>query len=141
MITYKKYRNNKGLTFLDAILSVLVLSIGFWTCLQTLQIITVSSVATDQSIVATQLAKEKVEAIMADKEFKGYTYILSSNYPLETFPVPFLAFSRSVIITEVDANNPNVPMMGSGVKRVEVNVSWGAAPHERVLMSGIVAKY
>lgn len=146
MMTYisRKLKDKAGFSFIEAILTTSLLSVGLWGGLAILQNATSHSVNNDFRIMGIQLANEKVELILADKSFKGFDYILAENYPSESLSDPFSGFTRTVSIIEVDPtdlNDTNTPMPGSGYKRVDVNVVWGVESHEQVSVSTVVTDY
>lgn len=87
-----------------------------------------SSMTTDFHVIASQLANEKLEIIIADKAMKAaqYDYIVSANYPNESLSNGSLAgfYTRTVGVTEVAIGDLTTPQANSGVKKVDVNVSW-----------------
>lgn len=72
---------------------------------------------------ARWLAAERLENIIADRNSpnRGYTYIISANYPTEASVSGFTNFSRSVTINETAAN---LSSAGTGYKTVTVTVTY-----------------
>lgn len=88
------------------------------------QNMTMNSGLNDFRVTAGVLANEKVEEILADKAFRGYNYIENNNYPAETLGDEFSRYTREIDIEEVSSSDYNSPHIGSGIKRVQVRVSW-----------------
>ena len=133
--------NNKGFSLLEAVLTVMILAIGFFSTTVLISNISISAITTDQNIIGTQLANEKVESIIADKKFFGFSYVDNSHYPAETLSGDYLGYRRSVAIAEVQAGDLFTPAAGSGIKKVLVTVSWGDTAAQQVKVTGMVSKY
>lgn len=137
----KYFCNNKGFTFIETILTTLVLSVGLWGGFAIFHNATINSFNNDFRVIATQLAAEKIETITADKSFRGYDYVTGSNYPGETLGGAYNGFTRSVNITEVSSSDFNTVETGSGYKRVDVLVTWGAESFEVITVSTVLSDY
>jgi type II secretory pathway pseudopilin PulG len=137
----KVMNDKKGFTLLEAVLAVLILGIGFFSTMLLIENISISTINTDRNIVSTQLANEKIETIIADKKFKGFSYVDNSHYPTETLSGPYTGYKRKVFISEVQPGDLFTPMPGSGIKRVLVTVYWGNTAAEQVTITGMVSKY
>lgn len=76
------------------------------------------------TLKATYLAQERLEQIVQDKEYKGYNFIVSANYPAsENLTAQgFNGYIRTVNILEVNPTNLTNQQNGSGYKRVTVAV-------------------
>ncbi len=72
---------------------------------------------------ARWLATEKLEDVIADRHSttRGYDYLISGNYPPEAAVSGFPQFSRSVTLTETEAD---LVSAGTGYLTVEVAVGW-----------------
>lgn len=87
--------------------------------------------------VATQIANEKLEEILADKAYRGYSYVIdSANYPEEIIQGEI---TRSVVVTEVSDTDFNTAEEGSGLSKVDVVVKW--AKDEEVVLTTLVSDY
>lgn len=137
---FKTLRDERGFTFVEAILTMTVFTLGMMGALAISQNIVETGVENDYRVMAGQLASEKMEMVIADKAFNGYTYLLNSNYPSETFPTDFKNFTRTVSIEEVSTANMQTPTPGSGLKKVEVTVNWGSDPSQSVTVTTVVAE-
>lgn len=91
--------------------------------------------------MATQLANEKIETIIADKTFQGFDYIDENNYPTENLAGDFNGFTRTIAVDEVSAADLETSQSESGYKRVDVSVSWGNDNGQNILVSTIVTEY
>jgi len=134
-------RSQKGFTFMETILTTVVLSVGFYGAMAIMQNAAANSVSSDFRIMATQLSGEGIETVLADKSFRGYDYIDAANYPSETLSGVYAGFTRTTTILEVDPTDLETPMASSGCKKVDVAVVWGQGGAETISMSTIVAEY
>ena len=82
-------------------MTVIIVGICFLSLVAVFSTSLVGSSDSEHTTIATFLAQEKMEQILADKNGRGYGYIVNSSYPAEN-PVPgYPGYSRSVIITEM----------------------------------------
>ena len=140
----KWLKNNKGFSLIEAVLSTMILSIGLMGGVLLMQNATVASVNSDFQAIASQLANEKLETILADNYMTDgkYSIITNGNYPAENlgYGTQDNVFQRSVSITEVD-EDLSQSQAGSGLKKVDVTVSWGENLYERITISTLVSDY
>jgi Tfp pilus assembly protein PilV len=113
----------RGLTLIEAIMSLVVISITVPT---TLVLIRDSQVRRASPILASRarwLAGEKLEDVIADRHSttRGWSYLAAGNYPAESPVSGFAAFSRSVAIAETAAD---LVTAGTGYKTITVTVTW-----------------
>ncbi|MDO8518977.1 MAG: prepilin-type N-terminal cleavage/methylation domain-containing protein [Deltaproteobacteria bacterium] len=134
-------KNKKGFSLIEAILTITLLSLGLAGGLTLFQNSTDNSLMKDNRVIASQLASEKLESIILDKTFQGYDFIDETNYPDEDLADPFDAFSRSVIIEEVQAADLTTPEVGSGYKRIDVQVTWGVEGYQTITVSTVLTDY
>ncbi|MBU1917179.1 MAG: hypothetical protein ABII18_03145 [bacterium] len=134
----KWLRNNKGISLIETTLAIVIVSTALLAGLSLLQGNVVASVQYERTTIATHLANEKLEGILADKEFRGYSYATNTlNYPTETLIDDFAGFTREVIITEVDATDLTTPQTGSGLNKIDIVVTW--SNNSQVIITTLVA--
>lgn len=136
-----KMANQRGFTLIETILTIVLLSFGLIGGLTLFRNSTENSLTKDYRVIASQLASEKIESILLDKEFQGYDTITEANYPDENLADPYGEFSRSVTIQEVDPDDMTTPSAGSGYKRIDVDVTWGAEGYQTITVSTLVTDY
>ena len=136
-----KKMNPAGFTFIEVLLATVLLGIGITGGLTLVQSSTLNSLDNESHVNANQLAHQKMESIIADKSFKGYASIISSNYPSETLASPYTGYTRTTTITEVQEADLTTPQTGSGFKKVDVKVSWGSATTQALSLSSVFANY
>jgi type II secretory pathway pseudopilin PulG len=134
--------NNKAFTLIETILTTLLLGIGLMGSLSLLQSSTATSFENNARVTGSQLAQEKLEAVIADKTFKGYSAINTASYPAELpLPTPYNKYNRTTTVTEVSGSDLQTAQAGSGFKKVDVAVSWGNQGYETVTVSTLVSNY
>jgi len=137
---FKTVQNQKGFTLVENILTTTILGVGLMAGMMTMQNSLAHTVTGDMNTVATQKANEKIELIMADKSFVNYEYISSNSYGSETLDDSY-NMTRTVTVTEVNAEDLTTPEVSSGLKKVVVTVSWGSSATEQVVVSTLIADY
>ena len=141
MFHTRTLKNQKGFSLMESILTTVVLAFGFMGGMTVLENATANTLQTDFMTISTEYANEKLESIMADKEFIGFNEITEDNYPAEVLDDAY-SLNRSVTVTEVSSSDLETPQSGSGLKKVEVTVSWGSgSTNESSTVSTLVANY
>ena len=135
-------KNTFGFSLIEAILGMSILSVGLLGGMIVLQNAVMNTVNNDCNTVAVNLARDKMEEILADKKFLGFVYVSdASNYPTEQLTGNYSGYQREIVITEVNKNNLNLPQAGSGLSRIEVYVRWGTGYDHEVFVSTLLASY
>lgn len=141
----RRIKNQNGFSLLEASMSSLILGFVFFVGVVTMNNATIASANLDSRAIASQFANEKIEVIMADNYLNPnkYDYIVEDNYPSETLTYGNTddAFTRTVEIAEVNPNDLNAPQVGSGMKRVDIKVSWGDKDYQKVDVTTLVTDY
>jgi len=136
----KRFKNQKGFTLIETCLSCVIIGVGLVGGMIVMQNATANTVNNDLSTIATQLANQKIEQIIADNKFIGYETLISDNYPNETVTDVY-NMSRTVSITEVNSVDLSVPEAGSGLKSVSATVTWGDKDYQTVTVTTLIADY
>ena len=127
---------------MEAIVAIVVLSLAVPSMVWAIRMAHNGRVDPVQASRARWLASEKLEDVIADRNSttRGYSYVVTANYPSEGSISGFPGFTRSVAITETGAN---LVSAGTGYKRVVVTVSYtGAAGTPRAMaLSTVVTEY
>jgi Tfp pilus assembly protein PilV len=135
----------RGVTLIEAVLAIAIIGAGLIGVMMVFSGGTKSALVSDQSIIASNLAREKMEQIVADRVNKGYATTIATNYSDGALGGNYSAYTRNVTITEVDPNQTTanddflVALPGSGYARVTVVVGWGAS--ESVKLETLLANY
>lgn len=115
--------SRRALTLLEVVCAVVLIGIAAPAMLIAVRDATVRRASVQQQIVARWLAAEKLEDIMADRHSasRGWTYIISGNYPAEATITGFTGFSRTTTIADTAVDLVTV---GTGYRKVTVTVSY-----------------
>ncbi|MBI1820149.1 MAG: type II secretion system protein [Nitrospirae bacterium] len=120
------FQNQRGFTLIEILITIVLLAIitsGLMAMFTTF-----SQSNGDPSVItqATELAQEKLDLIIADKEnsARGFNYVTSAIYPAEN-PVPgFSGFNRSVNVIFVNTGALNATVAGpTNYKNIMVSVT------------------
>lgn len=121
----KHIRNNQnGITLIEVLLSVTLLSVGILGLLQAFPRASEAQYALEREVIANHLAQEKLESLMQLAYEDIATGTLENNVAVAPDPQsPFHPFYRTTTVQTVDAN---LSPSGSdvGLKRVMVVISW-----------------
>ncbi|MBU0506063.1 MAG: prepilin-type N-terminal cleavage/methylation domain-containing protein [bacterium] len=129
--------NNRGFSLIECALTILIVSTALIVSMSVLQDGVMANTYSEGTTVATQIANEKLEEILADKAYRGYSYVIdSANYPEEIIQGEI---TRSVVVTEVSDTDFNTAEEGSGLSKVDVVVKW--AKDEEVVLTTLVSDY
>ncbi|MFH1874371.1 MAG: prepilin-type N-terminal cleavage/methylation domain-containing protein [Pseudomonadota bacterium] len=142
----KILRNNKGVTLIEAVFTVAIIGAGLLGVLYAYLGGAKSSLLANQTVVAANLAKEKLEEIVADRASQGYAATILTNYSDGQLAGDYSAYTRNVTILEVNPDDDNTtddfldPSPGSGYARLTVVVTWSGGT-EQVKLESLIADY
>lgn len=131
-----KTRNSPhfGATIIEVVMAIVILSIALPPLIASFAEASMQSVYPANAAVASFLAIERMEEIVARRyrASDGYTAITSAAFPAETPVTGFSGFNRSVTVTYTNAA---LAMVGSdqGYKKVRVTVTWGGGANQIVI--------
>ncbi len=128
----------EGFTLIEAVLSIAVIGVGLVGMLYAFQGSVNSSLVADQTVIATNIARETMERIIAQRDCNesgcGYAATLTSINTSNTYdenPVSgfagFVLDSTALEVNPDDDDNSDDFLdasAGSGYARVTVQVSW-----------------
>ena len=114
-------RRRAGYTLVEVILVVVVAGIAMPPLMAVFAEMSHKSARPDLLLIATTLAREKMEIIASDKfnTSRGYAYLVSGNYPAES-PVTGSTFTRTVTFTDVASSDLSTAQAGSGYRKAVV---------------------
>jgi type II secretory pathway pseudopilin PulG len=135
-----------GFTLIEAVLMIAIVGGGLIGVMYVMNGGIRSSLLADQTLIASNLAREKLEQIIADRANKGYATTIATNYSDGALSGEYSEFTRTVTLTEVNPDDDSATddflnaQSGSGYARVTVTVSWlGGA--QSVTLETILANY
>lgn len=136
------HRRSRGFTLIEMILAIVVISVAFPPMLWAIQGAQATRVAPVLFSRARWLASEKLEDVIADRHAatRGYSYVLTGNYPAEAPVSGFTGFTRSVAVVET---GPKFVVGGTGYKTVTVTVGWtdGRGTPQTLALSTVLTNY
>lgn len=139
-----RLKGENGFTMVETVLSSVIIAIACLGNLVIIQNTYQANITANYQMTATQLANEKIELIIADRSLQplSYDYVTNVNYPSESigYGAQPNFFTRTTNVVEV-GDDLATAQMNSGLKRVDIDVIWGALPHEHVKVSTVVAKF
>lgn len=125
-----------GFSLLEAVLVMLIISIAFFGFGYLYGNIDQEALKADLTVLATKLAKEKMEEVIQTKADSGYASVSSQT----ALPASSGAwtFQRMVNTSFVNPADFSVSPTDTGYKKVEVVVSWGAGGGESITLTTLV---
>ena len=137
-----KRPTRRGFTLIETIIALVILAIALPPMMWSIREAHVQRVGPMMASKARWLATEKLEDIIADRHSatRGYSYLVSGNYPDEATISGSPGFARTVTFTETAAD---LVTAGTGYKRCMVTVSWtdGAGVSRSLQISTVVTDY
>lgn len=134
-------RCRRGFTLIELLVVIIVIAVGLMGIMALFENALRGAFHADLNLIAANLAREKLERIVMDKAISGYDSLDGLNYPDETFSGDLSVFSRDTLITEVSSADLETAQAGSGYKRIDVTVTWGAAASQRITIPTVLASY
>lgn len=132
----------KGFTIIELVLAIVIISVGLFGMMALFNNVTRGVMEGDMNIIATFLGREKLEQLVADKVYRGYAYIINSNYTTnENLTVGSYNFNRQFSIYEVSKTDLITALAGSGFKRIDMTIKWGEDANQRITMPTVLASY
>lgn len=115
----------KGFTLIEAVLTLSVLAGGVFGVLVLYQQNIARSNEMEQTLVATELAQEKLEQIILDKKYQLYAYVIPANYLAseDLTAQGFPGYTRTISILEVNPSDMISAQTNSGYKKITVSVA------------------
>ncbi len=149
-----KTRTIKGFSLLEAVLTMAVIGLGFVGVTRAVGAVSASSLVANQSIIATNIAAQTLEQIIAQRDCTaigcGYAAMLISVNITGSYnanPVPgFPGYAVSAAAQEVSGAKSGggddflVPQIGSGYARVTATVSWNGGASSLKLVT-VISNY
>lgn len=137
---------SKGLTLIEAVLTIAIVGAGLIGVVYIFSGGTKGALIANQTVIASNLAREKMEQIIADRANKGYAVTIGTNYTDGQLTGAYAPFNRSVTFTSVDPDitgsndDFNTPLSNSGYSRVTVVVTWNGGANQ-VKLESLIADY
>ena len=133
---HRNYTHHNGFSLIEAVLVMLVIASAFLGFGYLFGNLDQQALKTDLTVLATKLAKEKMEGIIQQKADAGYAAVSSEGAVV--VPSGSWNFTRSVAVSYVNAADMSSSIPDTGYKKVEVLVSWGAGGGTSVRLTTLV---
>jgi hypothetical protein len=138
----RRARPRRAFTLVEAIAAIVILSVALPPLLFAIREAHRHRVDPVLASKARWLATEKLEDIIADRhsDTRGFDYLISANYPAEAQVTGYTNFSRSVTLSEKDAD---LTTAGTGYMIVTVTVGWtdGGGAARSLSVSTVLTEY
>lgn len=131
-------RRRHGFTLIELILTMVIIAVGLMGILQLFLTATDGALQTDRVMTATELARERLEGVIAQEATSGYASLTVGTEAVESFAGDFAPYQRQLSIQEVTSTDFETPFVGSGYKRVVVTVSWGEGWSRHVDLATVI---
>ncbi len=137
--TYKK--REKGFSFLEALFALLILSVGFSGILSLYSLMNENTSNDELKLVASKLASEKIEQVLANKANLGYSNI-STGTTTDAITYDNLNFSRQTNINYVESTDlSTVSGSDTGFKKIDVTVNWSNGSNQNVTVQSLISNH
>lgn len=131
-----------GFTLIETLLTVVIIAVGLFGLMVLYYNATRNVMEGDINLMATFLARERMEQLISDKVNNGYASVTNSQYvTTSSVSVGNHFFTRSFNIYEVDGSDLTTPLDSSGYKRIDMTVSWGASVGQSLTLSTLLTNY
>lgn len=126
----------RGFTLLEAVLVVVFMGVSFLGLAYLFGNVTQQALKSDLSVLATKLAREKLEEVVQLKADSGYAAVTSQGP--ESVTSGAWSFTRQVGVQYVDPADFSASAANTGYKQVDVTVSWGGGAGRSVTLTTLV---
>ncbi len=137
--------NPHGFSVIEALIAMAVLSFGMVSLMTIFAQVTRSSMDDELMAVASRLASQKIEEVLATKAAggtSGYSNI-STGTVADNVTYDSMPYTRTTDIYWVAANGnfQTVSQSDTGLKRIDVTVSWDNGSSQSLRLSSLISSY
>lgn len=132
----KRQMGRKGFSLIEALLVMIVIAIAFFGFGFLYGNITQQALTVDLTLVATKLAREKLDQTIQLKADSGYSAV--TTQASEAVTSGSYSFTRRVEVDYLSPDDFSAAAYDTSYKRVRVVVSWGEAAGESVTLTTMV---
>lgn len=127
----------KGFTLLEAVFIIAIVGIAFFGFGYLFGNVDQEALKSDLTIVATKLARDRMDEIIQTKADSGYAAIVAES------PTPVTSgvwtFTRQVSVGYVNPSDLSSSVSDTGYKKVDILVSWGAGAGSTASLTTLVS--
>ncbi len=134
-------RSRKGISFIESILALLILSLGIFAYISLFAEMSTATIEDELASTASRLANQKLEEVLATKANLGYAQV-NLGTTTENITYANHAYVRQTSINYVSVSDLQT-LSGSdtGIKKVDVTVSWSDRSTRQIQLTSVVANY
>ena len=135
----KKYQ--RGFSFIEALFALVILSFGFVGILSLYSMMDTNTGNDEMKLIASKLASEKVEQILASKASVGYENI-STGTSSEQISYDSLSFQRQTSVNFVIGSDlKTISGSDTGFKRIDVTLNWNNGSSQSVSVMSLISNH
>lgn len=132
----------RGVTFIETIILLTVIAAAAAGLSTGLVRINQDVMDGEMTVTAAFLAEEAINEVSAAKFANGYAWITAGNFPSPVIlAAPYAAYQRWTTIQEVSPADCTTAQIGSGLKRIDIDIRWGPAATQALRMTTVVGNY
>lgn len=132
----KMRKNNRGFSLFESVLVIVMVGVTFLAFGYVFGSIDQEALKADLTVLASKLAREKMEEVIQLKADSGYAAVSAESST--TVTSGSWQFTRQVDVEFVNPADFSSSVSDTGYKRVEVIVSWGGGSGESVTLTSLV---
>jgi len=134
-------RSKQGISLVESILALLILSLGIFAYISLFAEMSTATIEDELASTASRLANQKLEEVLATKANLGYGEI-NIGTTNENITYANHAYVRQTVVNYVNVSDLQT-LSGSdtGIKKVDVTVSWSDRSARQIQLTSVVANY
>ncbi len=134
-------RSRHGFSFIEALFAMLILSFGFVGILSLYSFMNANTENDEIKLVASKLASEKIEEVLANKANLGYSNV-NTGTSTDLISYDNLSYSRQTDINYVDSSDlKTISGSDTGFKRIDVTVNWSNGSSQNVSVMSLISNH
>jgi Tfp pilus assembly protein PilV len=128
--------NQRGISMIESILAMVVLSLGFWGSYALITQAMESGIRQDARLIATQLASREMEKQLLKKHQQGFDELVLGTTPEAALEAPYQIYKQSLKISNYPEGST-----ANDFKKLDVTVRWGDEGGNKVTLTTLVSQY
>lgn len=134
-------RSSKGISLLESVVALLILSFGIFAYISLFSQMSTATIEDELASTASRLANQKLEEVLATKANSGYAGV-NLGTTTENITYASHAYARQTTISYVDVNDlQTISGSDTGIKRIDVSVSWNDSSTRQIQLTSVVGSY
>lgn len=141
MKAHAQKKSTRGFSFIEALFALVILSFGFVGILSLYSMMDGNSGNDEMKLIASKLASEKVEQLLATKASVGYENI-NTGTSSEQISYDNLSFQRQTVVNYVEGSDlKTVSGSDTGFKRIDVTINWNNGSTQNVSVMSLISNH